>query len=690
MMDTPMLRRLLLMMLVPVAVLLVVVSDTATSASSAQAVTADQHSLPSAIILPEPPPRYVFDAPPAAIPLEVEPIDPDQVLHQDGGFTLLNQAGNSCDEAGILEFPSGGTGTGDSGPVGHLTQHPGDPILSCMWGNPADPRGYRTAWYSFSVPRNGNVTISTFGSNYDTVLAVYQAGCDQLQMLACNDDHNMFSSRVTLNVRRGQTYYIEVADWEASNPGGKTLELSVVLDPLESRWEQFSNLDLPRTRHVGLTVWPQLYVIGGLSDLSGPDNYVATPRVDRFHPSTNQWQRLADMPTGGTTRIGQFNSSGAYVNGRIYIPSGDDGGPTFAGQHWALNLTDPVPYWEQRTAVNWNAWTGGLPLGFAATAVAGNGYYLLGGTTDAQNRMNSTGYTFFYNAASDTWTQRANMNVSRYGHTAAWVDGRACVVGGIHVDDENQLVLQSSAECYSAINNNWIEIAPAEIPRFGAGSAVGPDGKWYVFGGITGNNETVPEVEVYDPATGLWRTLGADADLGGSDTSPARSWPRGGFIGNNLWVAGGNLVVDDAETGVLPLTERLFISPHNTYLPFVRGLPADPAVINNSFSLAQLLPMNQPIFQNFATPLDYFDVFYFDLPVQRVTQIDLTNIPADHDFDLLLYNNNKSLLAESRNLAGHNEQIIRNLVPGRYFVVVERVLPAGLPDPNVHYRLLLR
>jgi N-acetylneuraminic acid mutarotase len=115
--------------------------------------------------------------------------------------------------------------------------------------------------------------------------------------------------------------------------------------------------------------------------------------------------------------------------------------------------------------------------------------------------MNSTGYTFFYNAASDTWTQRANMNVSRYGHTAAWVDGRACVVGGIHVDDESQLVLQSSAECYNAINNNWIEIAPAEIPRFGAGSAVGPDGRWYVFGGITGNNETVSEVEVYDPAT---------------------------------------------------------------------------------------------------------------------------------------------------------------------------------------------
>jgi hypothetical protein len=692
MMDTPMPRRLLLMILVPVAILLVVVSETATSASSVQAVTADQS--PPPIILPEPPPRYVFDAPPAPIPLQVERVDPGEILRQDGDSMILNHAGNSCAEAGLLEFPPGGTGTGDSSPVGHLSQNPDDPVLSCMWGNPVDLHGFRTAWYRFNVPRNGQVTITTFGSNYDTVLAVYQGSCEQLQKLACNDDHNMFSSKVTLSVRRDQTYYIEVADWEPSNPGGKTLELSVVLDPIDSEWQHLGNLTVPRTRHVGLTVGPHLYVIGGLSSFSGPDNFEASRRVDRYHTPSGQWSSLADVPAGGANRIGYFNSSGAFVNGRIHIPAGDDGGDDFAGQHWALNLDlgspNPFPFWEERTPVNWNQWTDGLPVGFAATAVVGNGYFLTGGTTDAQNRLNSTGYTFFYNASTDVWIPRAEMNISRYAHTAAWVGGRLCVAGGIHVNEDPQAVLEPSAECYDPATDSWSLIQSPNIARYGAGSAVGANGKWYIFGGITAGNATVPEVEVYNPATGFWSVLGARFDLGGTDTSPARSWPRGGFIAYNIWAAGGNLVIDDTETGVLPLVERLYIAPHELYLPFMQGVPGDPAVINNTFALAQFLPFNHPIWQNFATQLDFFDVFYFDLPAQRVTTINLTNIPGDHDYDLLLYNNNKSLLAESRNLAGQNEQIVRNLAPGRYYVVVERVLPVSLPDPNAYYRLELK
>jgi hypothetical protein len=684
-MEMSMPRRLLILMLLLAGAVLLVVSATA--------VTAEPP--PDPIILPEPPPRYVTGTVTTTIPLELELVGSEDVIMQEDGTIVLTSAGNSCGTAAELIFPPGGTGTGANTQVNHLTQSPDDPVLSCMWGNPPDLRGYRTAWYRLVAPRNGQMTITTFGSNYDTVLAIYTGECGQLSQLACNDDHNMFSSKVTINVRGDQTYYIQVADWQPSFQQTPNLELSVVLDPTESEWRFTTQLSPPRTRHIGLTVGPHLYVIGGLSFFSGEDDYTASARVDRYHAPNAQWQQLASMPTGGGTRIGQFNSSAAYVNGRIYIPAGDDGGPTFAGQHWALDPSQNL--WQQFAPVNWADWTeDGLPVGFAATAATANGYYLLGGTTNTKpepSERNSVGYTFFYNATNNSWQQRAEMNTSRYAHTAAWVGGRACVAGGIHVNENNELVLEPSVECYNPNNNTWTSRPNMNIARYGAGSAVGPTGKWYVFGGISfaaGSFVAVPEVEVYDPATNRWSLLGARADLGGTDSSPARAWPRGGFVGNHLLAAGGNTVINGSQSGVLSLVDRLYIAPFNLYIPFMQGEPADPAIINDTFALAQILRFNQPIFQNFATQLDFYDVFYFDLTSQRVVRLDLTNIPGDHNFDLLLYNNNKSLLETSRNLAGQNEQIVRNLLPGRYYVVVERVFPVGLPNPDVHYRLELR
>lgn len=668
-------RRALFGLVVLMFGLLVIVAETDTPASSVQAVTADQ----------------------SVTPAKAQHIQPVKIAVQEIDNFILTDAGDSCGTAALLEFPPGGTGTGANTFVGQLTQAPDDPILSCMWGNPPDLRGYRTAWYQFSVPRNGQVTISTFGSNYDTVLAVYEGSCGQLQKLACNDDYNMLSSNVTLSVRTGQTYYIQVADWEPSNPGGKNLELTVVLDPIESEWERMNTLAEARTRHIGIATGPYLYVMGGFKDFGGPDNYMASTRVDRLHTPTGQWSSMASVPAGGANQIGYFNSSGVHVNGRIYIPSGDDGSPTFVGQHWALDIAQNLWLGPSNglASINWAAWADdGLPVGFAATTAVGGHYYLTGGTSDAQspinNKQNSKAYNFRYDSHANSWQQRANMQISRYVHAAAWVGGRLCVAGGIHNNDEGVPVLQSSAECYNPASNTWAFIADMQIPRYGAGSAVGPDGRWYVFGGVKGDGSTTPEIEVYDPARGQWQLLGARTDLGGTLESPARTWPRGGFVGNHLWVAGGNLVVNNGEVGVLPQVERLYVAPRQVYLPLVRAVPPSPTAINNTFAQAAFLPFNQNVFSNFAAPLDYYDVFRFDLTAQRVTTIELTNIPADHDYDLLLYNNNKTLLAESRNLAGQNEQIVRNLGPGRYYVVVERVLPAALPDPNVHYRLLLR
>lgn len=65
----------------------------------------------------------------------------------------------------------------------HATSAPSDPEISC-----ATDYGY-SVWFDFTVTAFGDVAITTEGSNYDTVLAVFRRGENgDLTEVACNED----------------------------------------------------------------------------------------------------------------------------------------------------------------------------------------------------------------------------------------------------------------------------------------------------------------------------------------------------------------------------------------------------------------------------------------------------------------------------------------------------------------------
>lgn len=59
----------------------------------------------------------------------------------------------------------------------------GDPLPSCQasFG--------KGVWFAYTSPASGTVQVSTCGSGFDTVLAVYSGACGQLVPVACNDDN---------------------------------------------------------------------------------------------------------------------------------------------------------------------------------------------------------------------------------------------------------------------------------------------------------------------------------------------------------------------------------------------------------------------------------------------------------------------------------------------------------------------
>src|SRR3990170_5987199 len=69
----------------------------------------------------------------------------------------------------------------------------------------------RTVWYNFTAPLNGTVTVTTAGSDFDTVVAVYTGSAlGTLLQVDCNDDTVGTTSEVQFTGASGTTYRIQV------------------------------------------------------------------------------------------------------------------------------------------------------------------------------------------------------------------------------------------------------------------------------------------------------------------------------------------------------------------------------------------------------------------------------------------------------------------------------------------------
>lgn len=87
----------------------------------------------------------------------------------------------------------------------------------------------KTVWWKWTAPSDGSTTITTLGSNFDTVLGIYTGETvGALTQVAANDDvtqGDIRTSTVTFNAISGTPYRIAVGGW-AEYYGAVTLNLS--------------------------------------------------------------------------------------------------------------------------------------------------------------------------------------------------------------------------------------------------------------------------------------------------------------------------------------------------------------------------------------------------------------------------------------------------------------------------------
>ncbi len=103
----------------------------------------------------------------------------------------------------------------------NATSAPDDPYFPCTVS-----KGSKSVWFSYSPSTDGEATISTVGSGFDTILGVWQGNRGSLTNVACNDDAGGTTSQVAFTIVGGQKYLIEVAGYYSTSSGDLQLNLA--------------------------------------------------------------------------------------------------------------------------------------------------------------------------------------------------------------------------------------------------------------------------------------------------------------------------------------------------------------------------------------------------------------------------------------------------------------------------------
>ena len=85
--------------------------------------------------------------------------------------------------------------------------------------------GVHTVWYSFVPTANGKITVSTAGSSFDTVLAIWTGTRGNLASVACNDDTatGLQAELTSITLQPYVRYYIEVIQYTGGGGPQKSL-----------------------------------------------------------------------------------------------------------------------------------------------------------------------------------------------------------------------------------------------------------------------------------------------------------------------------------------------------------------------------------------------------------------------------------------------------------------------------------
>ena len=274
--------------------------------------------------------------------------------------------------------------------------------------------------------------------------------------------------------------FVAVLAWAAffsRQPNGQ----ASVPTPAQSalpRWQKLAPMPTARQGLALAAYEGQLYAIAGHAQPG------VTGVVERYDPSTDQWQALPSKPTP-VTDIGA-----AVAGGKIYVPGGRLSSGTVSD---ILEIYDPhTGAWEKGAS---------LPMALSAYAlVAFEGRLYLFGGWDGKRYLDTV---YLYDPSADEWKNLPPMQAGRAFAGAAAAGGKLFVIGGR--DEKGAL---ASNQAYlpgaEASASPWSDAAPLPDARYAMGVTSVAEFV-YVVGGAGMGDQALSSLE-YLPSTNTWRT----------------------------------------------------------------------------------------------------------------------------------------------------------------------------------------
>lgn len=283
----------------------------------------------------------------------------------------------------------------------------GDPVPGCVsgFGN--------GVWYQFTPAFSGQVVVDTFGSDFDTGLALYSGACGALTEVACNDDTGGLTSQIAAGVSAGTTYYI-LAGGYSGYTGHLLIHLALTAPPVVVAQPTNQNLT------VGCTAGFSVGATGGT-----PLNYFWMRNGGMIPGATNSAYTITNVQLADsgsqfrcvvTNSYGMVTSAVATLTVRVdHFVWGAISSPQLANLVFGATITAEDV--NNQTVTNF---TGALALsGIADGGVMTNA--ILGSPT--YTATYSGDYTLGY-----AFTPNTNITVTHVRHTfgtkvSIWTDG---------------------------------------------------------------------------------------------------------------------------------------------------------------------------------------------------------------------------------------------------------------------------
>ena len=235
-----------------------------------------------------------------------------------------------------------------------------------------------------------------------------------------------------------------------------------VYDPASDTWETKSPMPTARQGLSTSVVNGKIYAIGGAESSSA--SYANTEKfstVEEYDPATDTWTIKSPMPTARGWH------SANLVDGKIYIIGGARAATPAGGHVVTVEVYDPATdIWSQK---------GDMPVsrGAGSGSVVDGKIYFFGGYGGKQ-RVDE------YDPSTDTWTQKSEMPTARVGLSTSVLDGKIYLIGGFGHSGYRGV---TTVDVYDPVTDTWTTVPDMPTGRFGAYTSV-VDGKIYVFGGL--------------------------------------------------------------------------------------------------------------------------------------------------------------------------------------------------------------